>query len=315
MLLVALRLIASFLVRAGRATSGLVRALCSQRPARTGFGDAAKCMTFCFATSPGILANNMRNNASVHMPFTLYPTLTCTPVRPIRAIYSPTAHVPDPGLERAVMVSSAACLRWGRAGGGLATGTFWSAAGAAAAATAGGSRGLTSQVTLSSLRDNPGARKKKIRVGRGIGSGRGKTGGRGHKGQLSRAGNNGRLGFEGGQTPITRRYPKRGFNNPHAYLSELQPLNIDRLVRYVMAGRLDTSKTITMKHLRDCGCVDKKIDKGIKLLGKNAGRVNLDKAIHIQVSDVSAKAREVIEKAGGSVQVSYFNALGLRALL
>lgn len=176
-------------------------------------------------------------------------------------------------------------------------------------------RRMSSQVTLSNLRDNPGARKKKVRIGRGTGSGKGKMGGRGHKGQLSRAGNNGRLGFEGGQTPITRRYPKRGFNNPHSYLSDLQPLNLDRLVRYVDAGRLDLSQTITMKHLRDCGCVGHKIHKGIKLLAKNAERVKIEKAIHIQVSAVSATAKELIEKAGGSVQVSYFNALGLRALL
>lgn len=177
------------------------------------------------------------------------------------------------------------------------------------------SRSMSSQVTLSDLRDNPGARKKKVRVGRGTGSGKGKMGGRGHKGQLSRAGNNGRLGFEGGQTPITRRYPKRGFNNAHSYLSDLQPLNLDRLVRYVDAGRLDLTKTITMKHLRDCGCVSSKIKKGVKLLARNAERVKIEKAINIQVSDVSSKAKELIEKAGGSVQVSYFNALGLRALL
>jgi len=174
---------------------------------------------------------------------------------------------------------------------------------------------MSSPVTLSSLRDNAGARKKKVRIGRGIGSGKGKMGGRGHKGQLSRAGNNGRLGFEGGQTPITRRYPKRGFTNQHPFLSELQPLNLDRLVRYVMAGRLDISKMITMKELRDSGCVGHKIDTGIKLLAKNASTVTLDKAIHIQVSDVSDKAKEAIEKAGGTVKVSYFNALALRALL
>jgi len=165
------------------------------------------------------------------------------------------------------------------------------------------------------LRDNAGARKTKVRIGRGIGSGKGKTAGRGHKGQLSRAVNNGRLGFEGGQTPITRRYPKRGFNHS-SLLSVLQPLNIDRLVRYVMLGRLDISKMITMKELRDCGCVGHKINTGIKLLAsKKASPVTLDKAIHIQVSDVSDKAKEVIEKAGGTVKVSYFNALALRALL
>lgn len=185
----------------------------------------------------------------------------------------------------------------------------------AAAVAPRGTRGFSSQVTLMDLRDNPGARKKKVRIGRGTGSGKGKMGGRGHKGQRSRAGNHGLLGFEGGQTPITRRHPKRGFHNPHAYLSLLQPLNIDRLARYVEAGRLDTSKTITMKELRDCGCVTHKIHKGIKLLAKNAERVTLSKPIHIQVSDVSQKAREVIEKAGGTVQVSYFNQLGLRALL
>ena len=205
-------------------------------------------------------------------------------------------------------------------GGGLASALSTTAGGPARVAApawlvACGARSVTSQLTLSDLKDNPGARKKKVRVGRGIGSGKGKTAGRGHKGQLSRAGNNGRLGFEGGQTPITRRHPKRGFNNPRSYLSALQPLNLDRLVRYVKAGRLDVTKTITMKHLRDCGCVGHKINKGIKLLAKNSADVDLGQPIHIQVSDVSQRARDVIEKAGGSVQVSYFNGLALRALL
>jgi len=72
---------------------------------------------------------------------------------------------------------------------------------------------------------------------------------------------------------------------------------------------------ITMKELRDCGCVGHKINKGIKLLAKNMHLVNLQQAIHIQVADVSVKAKEAIEKAGGSVKVSYFNPLALRALL
>ncbi|KAJ1480900.1 ribosomal protein L18e/L15P, partial [Baffinella frigidus] len=169
------------------------------------------------------------------------------------------------------------------------------------------------QIHLTNLRDNPGSRKKRRRVGRGIGSGRGKTATRGHKGQYSRAGNHGLLGFEGGQTPLIRRHPKRGFHNKHAFLSELAALNVDELMKFVKAGRLDTTKMITMKDLRDCGCIAKTVKKGIKLLSR--GTKHIDRAVQVEVSDVSVKAREAIEAKGGTVKVAYYNRLGLRALL
>jgi len=143
----------------------------------------------------------------------------------------------------------------------------------------------------------------------------GKTSGRGHKGQRARSGGKGgRRGFEGGQNPLKRRIPKRGFkNSKHAYLGLLTPLNLDRLFTWVKAGRLDTSQMITMKHLRDNGCVRKTLAKGVKLLAK--GKEQVDRAISIEVSDASEEAIAAIEKAGGSVKRGYYNRLGLRAHL
>mmetsp|Transcript_53089 Transcript_53089/g.125403 ORF Transcript_53089/g.125403 Transcript_53089/m.125403 type:complete len:314 (+) Transcript_53089:119-1060(+) len=169
------------------------------------------------------------------------------------------------------------------------------------------------QVTIGKLRDNPGARKKKRRLGRGIGGGLGKTSGRGHKGQLSRSGGRGgRRGFEGGQNPLKTRIPKHGFRNKkHAYFALLDTLNLNKLLTWVKAGRLDTTQMITMKHLRDNGCIAKTIDKGVKLLA--TGKEQVDRPIQIEVSDASKAAIEAIEAAGGTVKRGYYNALGLRA--
>jgi large subunit ribosomal protein L15 len=166
-------------------------------------------------------------------------------------------------------------------------------------------------VTLNSIRDNPGASKQGRRIGRGIGSGKGKTSGRGHKGQKARSGGGPRAGFEGGQTPLRLRVPKRGFHNP--FSREYQSLNLDRLQEWIDAKRLNPERLITMKDLRDSGAVHRRIRDGIKLLGRGAD--SFKTPVQLQVSQVSRSAKNAIEATGGSVTTVYYNKLGLRALL
>jgi large subunit ribosomal protein L15 len=148
-------------------------------------------------------------------------------------------------------------------------------------------------------------------VGRGIGSSKGKTAGRGHKGQKARSGGGPKLGFEGGQSPMRLRIPKRGFHNP--FEREYQPLNLDRLSAWLKDKRLDPSRVITMKQLRDSGAVRRNIKDGVKLLAN--GCENFDWDIEIEVSQASRKAREAVQQAGGQVTTVYYNKLGLRALV
>jgi len=169
---------------------------------------------------------------------------------------------------------------------------------------------LSEPMKLNNIGDNPGARKKRKRVGRGIGSGHGKTCGRGHKGQKSRSGGKPRLGFEGGQTPMRLRLPRRGFNNP--FRRQYQWLNLYRLDEWIKQGRIDPSKLITMKTLRDTGAVSSKILDGVKVLG--GGHEVFDHKIALEVSSCSELARQAIEKAGGQVHLVYYNKLGLKAL-
>jgi|UniRef100_K3X7J1 large subunit ribosomal protein L15 len=172
----------------------------------------------------------------------------------------------------------------------------------------------TDGVRLNTLQDNEGAHKRGKRLGRGIGSGKGKTSGRGHKGQKARSGGgSGRgPGFEGGQTPIYQRVPKRGFNNKFA--TPMEPVNLDKLQLFVDMGRLDASKTITMKELVDSGMVTcSRVKHGIKLLGK--GGEHLTTSLTIEVSQASKSAIQAIEAAGGSITSVYHNRLALRALL
>ncbi|KAL4854273.1 54S ribosomal protein L10 [Chlorella vulgaris] len=166
-------------------------------------------------------------------------------------------------------------------------------------------------IALNNLKDNPGATHSIKRVGRGIGSGLGKTSGRGHKGQKARAGRSPRLGFEGGQTPLRLRIPKRGFRNPHS--RTYRPINLDMLQQWVDEGRLPTDRTITMKDLRDSNCVGRKMGWGVKLLARGAQHIKAP--LHLEVSQVSDVAKAAIEGAGGSVTKVYYNKLGLRALL
>ncbi|KAI8320549.1 ribosomal protein L15 [Martensiomyces pterosporus] len=165
-------------------------------------------------------------------------------------------------------------------------------------------------VALNDLRDNKGARKVKKRLGRGHGSGHGKTSGRGQKGQNSRAGN-GKPGpgFEGGQTPIMRLFPKRGFKN--AFKRDLQPLNLDRIQHWINTGRLDASKPITLKEIYKSNMV--RFKDGVTLLAR--GSEFLTTPITIEVTRASRQAIKKVEELGGKVVCVYHNKLALRALL
>src|SRR5579875_1405250 len=146
---------------------------------------------------------------------------------------------------------------------------------------------------LNELRDNPGARRKSKRLGRGIGSGKGKTSGKGVKGQKARTGV-ALNGFEGGQMPIYRRLPKRGFTNP--FRKEYAPVNLDALERAIAAGRLDPEQPIGEDNLRAAGLVRGGKD-GVRLLARGG----ITRALRLTVAGASAAARAAIEQAGGSV--------------
>ncbi len=148
---------------------------------------------------------------------------------------------------------------------------------------------------LNELRDNEGATKNRIRVGRGIGSGKGKTAGRGQKGQKSRSGV-AVHGFEGGQMPIYRRLPKRGFKNPFA--KTFAVINLDTIQKAIDAGKLNAAE-INKESLLASKLVSKEMD-GIRLLARGA----LTAAINITVDSASKAAIEAVEKAGGKVTVN-----------
>jgi large subunit ribosomal protein L15 len=150
---------------------------------------------------------------------------------------------------------------------------------------------------LNEIRDNPGARLKSKRLGRGIGSGKGKTSGKGVKGQKAREGVS-LNGFEGGQLPIYRRLPKRGFHNVNR--KEYAPLNIGSLDAAFEAGKLTAGTTITEAVLRDAGLVRLGKVDGVRLLAKGA----ITRAVTIEVSGASAAAIAAIEQAGGSVKTT-----------
>lgn len=147
---------------------------------------------------------------------------------------------------------------------------------------------------LNEIKDNEGARKSRKRVARGIGSGSGKTGGRGQKGQKSRSGvavN----GFEGGQMPIYRRLPKRGFKNPFA--KEFAVVNLDTIQKAVDAGKLNAAD-INIDALVNAGIIGKQLD-GVRLLARGAITSN----VNISVNSASKAAVAAVEKAGGKVIV------------
>jgi large subunit ribosomal protein L15 len=151
---------------------------------------------------------------------------------------------------------------------------------------------------LHELSDRPGARKKRTRIGRGIGSGSGKTGGRGGKGQTARSGVRIK-GFEGGQMPLHRRLPKRGFKNT-AFALKLNEINLDRVQAAIDAGKLDANATVDAAALVKAGVLRRGRD-GVRLLGKGKGE--LKAKVAFSVWGASKSAIEAVEKAGGSVAI------------
>jgi large subunit ribosomal protein L15 len=148
---------------------------------------------------------------------------------------------------------------------------------------------------LNGISDNPGSTKDRIRVGRGIGSGKGKTGGRGVKGQKARTGV-AIKGFEGGQMPLHRRLPKRGFWNP--FSTHYSEVNLGRIQEAVEAGKIDASAPVTVESLILAGVVSKPRD-GVKILGQG----ELTAKLLFEVASASKSAVAAIEKAGGSVKL------------
>jgi large subunit ribosomal protein L15 len=146
---------------------------------------------------------------------------------------------------------------------------------------------------LNEIRDNPGARLKFKRLGRGIGSGKGKTSGKGVKGQKAREGV-ALNGFEGGQLPIYRRLPKRGFHN--LFRKSYAPLNVGTLDAAIEAGKIDAGQMITEEILIAAGLGNDHLD-GIRLLANG----EIKRAVNITVSGASATAKAAVEAAGGTV--------------
>ena len=147
---------------------------------------------------------------------------------------------------------------------------------------------------LNEIKDNQGARKDRKRVARGIGSGSGKTAGRGQKGQKSRSGvavN----GFEGGQMPLYRRLPKRGFKNPFAKVFAV--VNLDSIQKAVDAGKLN-AEDVSVASLQAAGLISKTLD-GVRLLARGA----ITSKVNVSVNSASEAAVAAVEKAGGSVKL------------
>jgi large subunit ribosomal protein L15 len=148
---------------------------------------------------------------------------------------------------------------------------------------------------LSEIADNAGSRKKRMRVGRGIGSGKGKTAGRGGKGQTARSGVRIK-GFEGGQMPLHRRLPKRGFNN--IFRLDFAEINLDRLQEAIDSKLVDIKETVNAESLVKTGVLRRAKD-GVRLLGRG----EIKAKINIEVHGASKSAIEAVEKAGGTVKI------------
>ena len=148
---------------------------------------------------------------------------------------------------------------------------------------------------LNEIRDNDGARKGRMRVGRGIGSGKGKTAGRGQKGAKARSGVS-INGFEGGQMPLHMRIPKRGFNN--IFAKDYAEVNLGIIQKFIDAGKLDANAVIDHDALKAAGLARGGKD-GVRLLGKG----ELTAKVSLKVAGVSKGAREAVEKVGGSVEL------------
>jgi large subunit ribosomal protein L15 len=148
---------------------------------------------------------------------------------------------------------------------------------------------------LSDIADNAGSRKKRMRVGRGIGSGKGKQAGRGGKGQTARSGVRIK-GFEGGQMPLHRRLPKRGFNN--IFKLDFAEINLDRLQEAIDSKLVDVKETVTAESLVKTGVLRRAKD-GLRLLGRG----ELKAKLAIEVHGASKSAIAAVEKAGGTVKI------------
>ncbi|MBD1545829.1 50S ribosomal protein L15 [Roseibium aggregatum] len=148
---------------------------------------------------------------------------------------------------------------------------------------------------LNELRDNPGSTPSRTRVARGIGSGKGKTGGRGVKGQKSRSGV-AIKGFEGGQMPLHRRLPKRGFTN--IFAKEYNVVSLGRVQQAIDAGKLDAGAAVTVEALKAAGIV-KRVKDGVRLVSDG----ELKAAVTFEIAGASKAAAEAVEKAGGKVVV------------
>jgi large subunit ribosomal protein L15 len=148
---------------------------------------------------------------------------------------------------------------------------------------------------LTDLADNPGSRKPRMRVGRGIGSGKGKQAGRGGKGQTARSGVRIK-GFEGGQMPLHRRLPKRGFNNIFAL--DLVEINLDRIQDAINSGKLDANGVVNAETLVKAGTLRRARD-GVRLLGRG----EIKAKVAFEVHGASKSAIAAVEKAGGSVKI------------
>ncbi|MGN3974040.1 50S ribosomal protein L15 [Tsuneonella sp. SYSU-LHT278] len=148
---------------------------------------------------------------------------------------------------------------------------------------------------LNDIRDNEGARHRKMRVGRGIGSGKGKTSGRGQKGQKARSGV-AIKGFEGGQMPLHMRLPKRGFNNPNG--KDFAEVNLGMVQKFIDAKKLDAKGTVDHEALKAAGLARGGKD-GVRLLGKG----ELTAKVTFKVAGASKGAIEAVEKAGGKVEL------------
>lgn len=149
--------------------------------------------------------------------------------------------------------------------------------------------------TLNKITDNPGARKSRIRVGRGIGSTKGKTGGRGVKGQKSRTGV-AIKGYEGGQMPIHMRLPKRGFKN--IFRLDYNVINLDKVQAAVDAGKLDAKAKVDVEALVKAGILRRTKD-GVRLLAQG----KLTSKLSFSVAGASEAAKAAVEKAGGSIEI------------
>jgi len=148
---------------------------------------------------------------------------------------------------------------------------------------------------LNQIADRPGSRKDRTRIGRGIGSGKGKTGGRGGKGQTARSGVRIK-GFEGGQMPLHRRLPKRGFNKP--FQIKLHEVNLGRVQQAIDAGKLDAGATVDAAAMIKAGLLRRAHD-GVRLLGNG----ELKAKVAFSVWGASKSAVAAVEKAGGSVTI------------